>query len=333
MDSEWFERVGRVLGAYVTGETPDETDVRLLSEQPHREDILDPKALVDADDARLDALFRSSQTLGLERMVNTGVRKVDPARHEIYNDAYWKGFLPKGLPLGEMASRMYTGYYKRFWGEGNRFLGETRYLDGRVPVRHTLEEVVIEREVNDLTPGKYILLRYADAVFEHLFYDVMKIVSEDVVLYRGYVGQFPEGRRGWCAPLLRRYGFPQMDAEDHMSLYDAAGPAAADDLPGTWRLKLVANSNHADGGELRVEPGFKTEAKPGTPSLPGFIQDHFRVADARKLLGEMRTIDREVLIGRWMTGAQKLGDGSAGLLHATTAESGLAVYYLLYRSA
>ena len=353
-----MEKALGVLTAFAHGDSPDAEEVRLLNEQARHPQAasnqakrraavaagaLDPDALTNADDTHLDAIFRASGTLGIERLVNSGVRKVDPVRHEIYNDAYWKGYLPKGLPLGQVASQIYSGYYKRFWREGDRNLGETRYLDGRVPVAHTLEEVTIDRGVGDMVPGRYILLHYDAPVFENLFYDVMKIVSEDVVLYRGYVGRFPDGRRGWTAPLLRRYKFAQMDADDHSSLFQAAPPATGEHLPGTWRLDVVANSNHASGvGELHVERGadgtIRGTCEPGpafkSAPLPGFVLEHFRVDDFRQLLGEIREIDRGVLIGRWMTSLRKADDGSLGLFQ--TAEDGrgqkrLALYYLLNR--
>ncbi|MCX6631258.1 MAG: hypothetical protein NTW28_26905 [Candidatus Solibacter sp.] len=164
MNSELFEKAGRIRAAFVRGARPEPDEVRFLSEQAQRTPAastrvkgpatlaataLDPDALTKAGDKQLDAIFRASGTLGIDRIINSGVRQVDPVRHEIYNDAYWKGFLPKGLPLGEMAAQLYTGYFKRFWREGDRYLGETRYLDGRVPLKHTLEETSIERAVND----------------------------------------------------------------------------------------------------------------------------------------------------------------------------------------
>ncbi|MCX6631259.1 MAG: hypothetical protein NTW28_26910 [Candidatus Solibacter sp.] len=182
-------------------------------------------------------------------------------------------------------------------------------------------------------------------MFEHLFYDVMKVVTEDVVLYRGYVGRFPDGRRGWCAPLLRRYKFPQMDAEDHRSLFQTARPAAGEDMPGTWRLDVVANSNHAEGvAELRIERGAdgvlhgrckaKATSKGKGAPLPSVALEHFGAADFRRLLGEVREIDRGVLLGTWITGLRSLTDGSVGLFQTVKDGRGqkrLALYYLLNR--
>ena len=63
-------------------------------------------------------------------------------------------------------------------------------------MKHSLEEFTLDRPQNDLDPGKYILLRYTDPVFEHVFYDVMKAADDGVIVYGGYAGQFPDGKRG-----------------------------------------------------------------------------------------------------------------------------------------
>ena len=195
--------------------------------------------LVNSTDEELETLFQRSTTLPLERIVNAGTHAVDVARREIFNDASWKGFLPKGLPLGEMAARLATGYAKRFWKQKGQYLGETLYAEGRVTVKHRLEEVTIDRRTNDIDPGRYIILYYTDPVLEHLFYDVMKAVSDDVILYRGYSGRFPDGRRGWTAPLMRRYTFGQMGVDDHQQLFKRGTAPTPEDLLGSWRLDVV----------------------------------------------------------------------------------------------
>jgi hypothetical protein len=50
-------------------------------------------------------------------------------------------------------TRLATGYAKRFWKQGRRYLGETLYLDGRILVHHSLEELTIDRPTDDLDPG------------------------------------------------------------------------------------------------------------------------------------------------------------------------------------
>ncbi len=153
-------------------------------------------------------MFREVTTLPLETFVNEGGHRVDLAARTIFNDEHWKGWLPKGLVFRDIFARLATGYAKRFWKQGNRYLGETLYVDGRIRVKHSLEEFTLDRPVNDLDPGKYILLRYTDPVFEHLFYDVMKAADDGVIVYGGYTGPFSRRQarlhRRADAPLLVR---------------------------------------------------------------------------------------------------------------------------------
>jgi len=178
--------------------------------------LVDPHRLAEATDAELADVFRKVTTQPLEIFLNEGGHRVDLAGRTIFNDEHWKGWLPKGLrlPLRDILSRLATGYAKRFWKQGNRYLGETLYVDGRIRLKHALEEFTLDRRVNDLDPGKYILLRYTDPVFEHLFYDVMKAADDGVIVYGGYTGRFPDGTRGFTGALMRRYSFAELGERD-----------------------------------------------------------------------------------------------------------------------
>jgi len=307
----------------------------------------DVDRLVDATDAELDTLFREAATLGLDHFINTGQHQVDVPRREIFNDARWKGFLPKGLPLGEAAARLSTGYAKRFWMQKGRCLGETQYLDGRVLVKHLLEEITIEQPVNDLAPGRYILLRYTDPVFEHIFYDVMKAVSEDVILYRGYSGRFPDGTRGWTGPLIRRYGMAQAGVDDHDALMRVAAVPSRAQLLGRWRMDVVharqstgvAFLTFAPGPRGRIESRVEvTDA--GRGALPPVVVSHFTSADFTAAGREARRLDDDLLVGKWVTDfsgpyAKLLLAGAVRLFRPVKTPRGkrrFALHYLLSRA-
>ena len=106
------------------------------------ENVVDPHRLAQASDAELAAVFRQVGTQPLERFVNEGGHRIDLAARTIFNDEHFKGWLPKGLVLRDIFARLATGYAKRFWKQGNRYLGETLYLNGEILVKHTLEEAV-----------------------------------------------------------------------------------------------------------------------------------------------------------------------------------------------
>lgn len=310
---------------------------------------LRPEEIVDWTDAQLDEVFRRAETLPIDVLVNAGGHRVDVARHDIYNDAHWKGFLPKGLPIRDMFERLATGYAKRFWRQKERYLGETIYLNGGILVKHALEEVTIDRRTNDLDPGHYVLLRYTDPVFEHMFYDVMKIVTSDLILYRGYLGRFPDGRRGLTGPLMRRFTFAQMGTADHAALFEGGSAIAEDDLMGSWQIDAIATSNHL----VRVAQLEVTRTVAGQVSgvcdstaggqnviLPTFVAEHFQGDVFSSLRAEARRVDAEYIVGRWTTDiagpyAKLLLGGSAGLFHVERrkgARRRFTMHYVLRRT-
>lgn len=306
------------------------------------------KELVDWDDARLEAAFQAADTLPLDTLVNSGAHSADVANQSLFNDAHWKGFLPKGLPVRDAFERLSTGYAKRFWRKGDKILGETIYVNGRILVNHLLEEVTIKRRTNDLDPGRYILLRYTDPVFENIFYDIMKAVSPDLILYRGYAGRYPSGRRGFSAPLARRFSFAQMGPTDHELLFSGGRAPKEDQLSGTWRVDAIATSNHPTTiGSLRLSRSRAsgtlqatfTESPDSPHNLPDFVGEHFTGAIYATLKKESRVVDATYIVGRWTMDirgpfAKLLFSGSLGLFHGDEAKSArkFTMRYVLVRA-
>ena len=288
------------------------------------------REIVNWTDQQLDDAFRRADTIPLgDRWANANGHQIDADRHELFNDANWKGFLPKDIPLRGMMERLATGYAKRFWIERGAFLGETIYVNGAILVKHALEDLTLERPVNDLAPGRYTLLRYTDPVFEHIFYDVMKLASPDLILYRGYAGRFPEGRRGFSAPLMRRFAFAQMGTADHARLFSGGSVPSEDDMIGTWRLDAIATSNQPTSvarlqfdrtSDGRLRSASDTSASDHSLLLPGFVSEHFEGDAFKKLQSEIRKVDRTYMVGVWTTRitgpyAKMLLAGSPGLFH------------------
>ena len=269
--------------------------------------LVDPHRLAEATDAELADVFRRVTTLPLDQFVNEGGHKIDLAAGTIFNDEHWKGWVGKGLPLRDIFARLATGYGKRFWKQGNRYLGETLYLDGRILVKHALEEFTLDRPVNDLDPGKYILLRYTDPIFQNLFYDVMRAADDGVILYGGYTGRFPNGKRGLTGLLMRRYSFAELGERDHEQLVRKGKRPAKDALTGVWRVGVVTTSNHATP-VAHISFVQKTGGKVGTQCEPvahpevmvaAFVIEHFSADDSTKLERELRQVDDRTMVGTW----------------------------------
>ena len=270
---------------------------------------LDPTLLAEATTAELAATFRGMTTLPLDQLMNAGGHQVDYATRTIFNDEHWKGWLPKGtkLPLRDSMTRLATGYAKRFWKQGRRYLGETRYLDGQLLVHHSLEEITIDRPTNDLDPGPYILLRYTDPIFENIFYDVMRAGNDGVIIYGGYAGKFPDGKRGFTGLLMRRYSFAQLGVRDHQQLFLKGDRVEPGGLKGTWHLSGITTANHATpiadltftrGADGKTKVRCDEVDKPEV-AIPSLVLEHFSTDGASALERELRTVDAQTIVGRW----------------------------------
>ena len=253
--------------------------------------------MIDWTDAQLDDMFLRSEARPLDGFLNVGEHHVELGSHEIYNDQRWKGFMPKDLPATEAPARLSLGFAKKLWKSKRGFGGETQYFGGTIATKHSIQEITLDRQTHDLPPGRYVLIGYTDPVFEYLFYDLLKPISDDLMLFRGYTGQFPDGQRGWTALLLRRYPFAQMGIDDHDLL--------------CWQGLLLPKF---------VSEHFQTERFPT-------LQSELRTVDRHYLVGKWTTDIR----GPY---AKFLLAGSPGLFHREKGPGRaprFALYYLLTR--
>jgi hypothetical protein len=304
--------------------------------------------MIDWTDAQMDDLFLRSEALPLDGFLSGGAHQVDLAAHEIYNDQRWKGFMPKGLPATEATARLSLGFAKKLWKTKSGFGGETQYFGGRITTKHTVKEITLDTQTDDLPPGRYVLLGYTDPVFQRLFYDLLKPIGDDFMLFRGYTGQFPGGKRGWTALLLRRYPFAQMGIDDHDLLFRSGSNPTDENLLGTWRLDALYHANRpVEIARLRIDSSASGQLEIDCDTsdsgqgllLPKFVSEHFQTEHLRALQSELRTVDHEYLVGKWTTDirgpyAKFLLAGSPGLFHPEKGAGRarrFALYYLLTR--
>jgi len=299
-------------------------------------------------EAELDKLFRRAESGQIGVMVNTGARSVDSAAKRIRNDTVWKGFFAKGHILNTMSAALFTGFQKRFFTDNGRMAGVTSDTDGRIRARNSLEEVTLDRRRGDLEPGCYILLRYDDPPWQG-YYDVFKVISKDLLIGRVYFGRYPSGIRLFTFAMTRSYGFAQMSVDDHRELWDGAGVPAKADLDGVWRMDAISNANEAGGmAYLRfsLKPDGRLESRYQLMGLveglvtPRFTANHFQLHDFTPFHDEIRKLDADTMIGKYVTGlpagaAALFPATSLGLLHVEEAADGgkrAGIYYLLTRT-
>jgi hypothetical protein len=304
--------------------------------------------MIEWNDAQMDAAFLQAEALPIGGFLNGGAHEVDVAAHEIYNDQRWKGFMPKGLPASEATDRLSLGFAKKLWKTAKGFGGETQYFGGAIATKHSIQEITLDRQTHDKPPGRYVLIGYTDAVFERLFYDLLKPVGDDFMLFRGYTGVFPDGVRGWTALLLRRYPFAYMGIDDHELLFAGGKPPAEEDLSGNWRLDALYYSNQpvhiaqlrvtGGGGGLQID--CDTSGSSQGFVLPKFVAEHFQTETFATFEQELRIVDREYAVGKWTTDlrgpyAKLLLASAPGLFHpepgASRGTKRFVLYYLLTR--
>ncbi|MBL8295106.1 MAG: hypothetical protein JNN08_24895 [Bryobacterales bacterium] len=305
---------------------------------------LDAVSIIEKGEVELERLFETATTQPISVMVNAGVRKFDLGTRTIVNDAYWKGFFPKHHILNQMSSLIFTGFKKKFSKEGSKYIGLTSDTDGNINARNTLEEVEIKTTTGDLKPGKYILLRYTDPPWQG-FYDIFKVVNENLLVGRVYLGSYPHGRRLFTFPMTRTYGFNNMTRDDHDRLYMSAAIPTAQDLEGTWRMDTISNANQSAGVahlSFASKPDGRFEARYQLMGLleglvlPTFLRDHFQLNDFTQFRDEIRKLDDNLLIGKWVTDlpldpAVLSLPESLGIFHREGKKFGF--YYLLTRTA
>ena len=301
---------------------------------------------IEYDEGQLEALFRRCPTMGIGALVNHGgAPAIDVATQTIHNDRYWKGFFPRGHVLNVMSSAIFTGFRKEFHQEADgTYSGITSDTDGRIHARNSLEEIEITHDSKGtLEPGRYILLRYLDPPWQG-FYDIFKLVNDDLLIGRVYLGEFPNGTRVFTFPMSRAYRFEQMTVDDHAALF-AAGPApTAAQLDGVWRMDTISNANHAGGIaylQFNNQPGGRLEARYELMGLmegmvtPSFLKDHFQLNDFTPFHDEIHRVTDDFLVGKYVAQlppalATLVGNQSLGLFHAEAAGK-FGFYYMLTR--
>jgi len=303
----------------------------------------------DYNEGQLEALFRRCPTMGIDTLVNQGGDPIiDTQQQTIHNDRYWKGFFPQGNVLNAMSSAIFTGFKKQFAKQPNgQYTGVTSDTDSHIQARNSLEAVTIEVGHSDATlePGNYILLKYLDPPWQG-FYDIFKIINEDLLIGRVYLGKYPHGARVLTFPMTRLYKFDQMTVDDHNTLYAAGASPDAADLNGVWRMDIISNANHA-GGVANLQfsnlPDGRFEARYQLMGLfeglvvPSFVQDHFQLNDFTPFHDEIRKVTADFMVGKYVTtlpagAAQMIVNSTLGVFH-TEAAGQFGFYYMLTRVA
>jgi cholesterol oxidase len=336
------ERIAEYLGRSLKGEPYPARPVQVAMPE------FNPLEVVNDREPELERIFSWAETKAMEAMVNTGQRSFDLQKGLVRNDTVWKGAFPRGHILNQLSTAFYTGFKKKFTRTDKGIIGVTSDYDGVINVRNTLEEITLQERTGTLEPGKYILLRYLDPPWS-AFYDIFKVINEDLLIGRVYFGPFPKGRRLFTFPMTRVYTLSSLTVDDHRALYQNAPVPSQEQLAGLWEMRAVANAR--DTGVLaylkfdpkpdgRLEARYRFLGLLEGMSEPVFAQDHFQLNDFTPFRDEIRYVGKDFLVGNYVAASppglgRLFGPGSLGLLHQEAGAGGtpqLSFYYSLRRS-
>ncbi len=308
-----------------------------------------PLETIRRREAELDRIFEAAPCLSIDTMLNRGETQIDNDARTIRNDVAWKGFFPAGHLLNRMSAMIFTGFQKRFFKEGTKYSGRTSDTDGRIVARNSLKPFELKKREGDLPPGKYILLEYLDPPWQG-FYDVFKVVNEDLLIGRVYLGRPFSGQRLFTFPMTRVYGFDNMKVEDHRRIWDQSAVPSKEDLNGIWRMDVISNANQAGAIAhlgFRLQPDGRLESTYQLMGLveglvmPSFAANHFHLTDFTGFHDEIRKIDNDMMIGKWVVelpreAANLPSFGSLGIFLQEKVEDEsrprFGYYYLLTRT-
>ena len=157
---------------------------------------------------------------------------------------------------------------------------------------------------------------------------MLKVINDDLLVGRVYLGSYPHGVRILTFAMSRRYGFERMTVDDHAALFAAGSAPSPRDLEGVWRMDAISNANHAGGIaylQFSNKPDGRFEARYQLMGLmeglvtPSFLKDHFQLNDFTLFHDEIRKVAPDYMAGKYITGlppaaAVLPGGPSLGLL-------------------
>ncbi len=285
----------------------------------------------------LDSFFER-QNLPMQTLVNSGVRRIDVQACTVYNDQYWKGFYASDSLLPSWVFQ--NGFNKRFTSDGGTVKGVTSTFDDSIQGQNKLSLI----DPND--PSKGILLEYVEPQFA-LFYDILKIISQDVVIGKAFTGKYPVGARLLSFSMARKYGFDFMSAQDHKELFEKYGKVPdPSKVKGDWEGRMVSNASLTpplfkfrydvdSTGRVSCKWNFMNILK-GDSKIE-FTQQQMLMFDFTNFHDEIRMITDDVMVGKYAPVGQQvlniIGDRSLGLLHFEKTAEGTrpCIYYYIRR--
>ncbi|HEY9492782.1 MAG TPA: GMC family oxidoreductase, partial [Nitrososphaeraceae archaeon] len=194
-----------------------------------------------------ESLFSSLANSDEEKIIIGKNWKFDPNELKIYNNLYWKGFYGRDNDLMTTALRFFGGFYKRFRQvENGRMEGQTHPFETQVRAKNIATEKYVPGY------GKVIHLEYTEFPYSSA-YDLLKMVDENTIIGKAFLGPFAKGRELFSFSMSRVYDVNFLTENDLMTLFhsdELSHKPSEKELAGTWEGMLVSDSSLSPRSQL-----------------------------------------------------------------------------------
>lgn len=250
-----------------------------------------------------------------EKLANSDSNQIIPGQNwefnkdtlMIYNNLYWKGFYGRNTDVMTTGLRAFGGFYKRFKKlNSESFSGVTKPFN--VPV--FAKSLAKQKELAG--HGKVIHLEYENAPYNQA-YDILKMVDENNILGKAFLGQFGRGQLLFDFSMSKTYHINFMGEDDLATLFyddQFSHTPTKDEMIGSWEGVLVSDSfvtprsqifdfDYDGSGEYQMYYNFSNLIR-GYSEVSA-NDDLFRFDDFTPFHDELRMIRPDFVVGKWVS--------------------------------
>src|SRR6187431_2332860 len=253
-----------------------------------------------------ESLFSSLANSDEEKIIIGKNWKFDPNELKIYNNLYWKGFYGRDNDLMTTALRFFGGFYKRFRHmENGRMEGQTHPFETQVRAKNIATEKYVPGY------GKVIHLEYTEFPYSSA-YDLLKMVDENTIIGKAFLGPFAKGRELFSFSMSRVYDVNFLTENDLMKLFhsdELSHKPSEKELAGTWEGMLVSDSSlsprsqlfyfNYEDGEVDMRYSFANLLTGRSDvTTEGSVM---RLDDPTPFHDEIRLVTPDFAVGTWMS--------------------------------
>ncbi len=193
----------------------------------------------------LQNILRSTQTLPIEHLLNTGAVRIDVTNQRIFRDIYWKGSFAADSLLGWEERARTELQHPEVFEHGKIFAGgsfwkrfdkvENGVATGQV-VNYEIAALPGDPEVRTVSypdskrgylakDQAILLLHYRNDPYKQV-YDAIKIVDENNAVGVMHIGEFPDGKE-FATFVMARHNYPfELATDEDRKLIAAGSPQA-----------------------------------------------------------------------------------------------------------